>query len=55
MKEIAYSKARNQLKALLDEVVKSNKPVKIVRRDHEDTAIIIGERQYREILSEKKK
>ncbi|MBV1870901.1 MAG: type II toxin-antitoxin system Phd/YefM family antitoxin [Gammaproteobacteria bacterium] len=55
MKEIGYSKARNHLKALLDDVVKSNKPVKIIRRDHEDTVIIIGERQYREIVSEKNK
>ena len=46
MKEVVYSTARQQLKEVMDEVVESDDPVKIVRRDHAGSVIVVSERTY---------
>ncbi len=56
MKEIVYSTARQNLKAVMDEVVDSKQPVKITRRDHAEPVIVLGEKQYERLtLTGKKK
>ena len=52
-KEISFSEARRQLSAIVDEVQKTGKPVKILRHG-KVAAVVIGDLEYRAKFERKK-
>jgi len=55
MKEIVYTTARQNLKKVIDEVVESNQPLKIVRRDYPESVVVLGESTYQRLVAKKAK
>jgi PHD/YefM family antitoxin component YafN of YafNO toxin-antitoxin module len=51
MKQIVYSVARQTLKSVLDEVVNTGTPIKIIRRDHCDSVVMIRESEYISLIT----
>jgi len=54
MREVVYSTARQKFKELLDEVTGTQEPVKIIRRDHKQEAVVVlSEGKYQALVDGK--
>ena len=53
MKEIVYSNLRKNLKTVIDDVIESEKPIKVSRRDYDNSVVILGEKQYNKMMERK--
>lgn len=50
MKAIAFKTAQSKLSKIIDSVILTNKPVKILRREKHQTAVVISKTEYKQLL-----